>query len=88
MNFDFSIRKFLRLTELQFCQIPLIQTGHIFRDRVMANGQCGEPMKLAIFGQRDFERFLMRHNHCGHLGHRRVIMGHSNFDPAAGERRP
>jgi hypothetical protein len=34
VNFDFFISKILRSKQLRFCQIPLIQTGYILRDRV------------------------------------------------------
>jgi hypothetical protein len=34
VNFDFFISKTLRSKQLRFCQIPLIQTGYILRDRV------------------------------------------------------
>ncbi|WP_303810139.1 hypothetical protein, partial [Sandarakinorhabdus limnophila] len=46
VNFDFFISKILRSKQLRFCQIPLIQTGYILRDRVTRHALTGLALPL------------------------------------------
>jgi predicted transport protein len=55
VNFDFFIRKILRSTQLRFCQIPLIQTGHILRDRVSAKVDWSGARLICVAG--DFQKW-------------------------------